>query len=49
MNEKSALISWGCAKHEIVSLSTVDAEYVAVTEALKEAIFQEFYLETFLI
>ena len=37
--DESALISWRSAKQDIVSLSTVEAEYVAATEALKEAIF----------
>ena len=39
MNNNSALISWGSQKQSLVALSTVEAEYIAATQALKEAIF----------
>ena len=47
MAEESALISWRSAKQDIVSLSTVEAEYVAATEALKEAIFLRILFSNF--
>ena len=49
MAEESALISWRSAKQDIVSLSTIEAEYVVATEALKEAIFLRILFRTFLI
>ena len=39
LNENSALISWRSSKQTIIALSTVEAEYVAATEACKEAVF----------
>ena len=45
--DESALISWRSAKQDIVSLSTVEAGYVAATEALKEAIFLRILFSNF--
>ena len=40
LNLNSALVSWKCAKQkDVVALSTVEAEYVAATEALRELLF----------
>ena len=39
LNTESALISWRSNKQRIVALSTCEAEYIAITEASKEALF----------
>ena len=39
LNDSSALIAWNSSKQPIIALSTVEAEYVASTEAAREATF----------
>ena len=39
LNPESALISWRSSKQRIVALSTCEAEYIAITETSKEALF----------
>ena len=39
LNEKGPSISWKCSKQRVIALSSCEAEYVALTEATKEAKF----------
>ena len=39
LNDYSTLISWNSSKQSVIALSTVEAEYIAATEASKEAVF----------
>ena len=35
----SAMISWGSMKHKFVTLSTIEAEYIATCEECKETMW----------
>ena len=41
MNELSGAVSWACRKQQTVSLSTAEAEYMAVSAASQEVLFLE--------
>ena len=43
LNSKSALISWKTRKQSLVADSTCESEYVALSEAAKEAVFLRQY------
>jgi len=45
-NLSQALVSWRCTLQSIVTLSTIEAEYMTLTEAVKEAVWLQGLMDT---